>query len=224
MIPAKVFELNDGTALAVYAILAKHANQDGACWPSMKRLEECLGWTETRIRPALKSLIDAGIVAIEKRKLNGMDQSNLYRITANVQVPHHKVPVPHSKAMGTLPQGSGYLTTGDEQEPIELDKEITTPPNPQRGKRATSTKVPIPDNLYDLIPEETLFKIAREQAMTESDLRRETDNMIDHFQGKGDRRPDWIASWRAWMRSPYRKARTQSDVPHNKGGIMRVVL
>lgn len=120
MIPEQVFSLNDGNAIALYAVLANHANQNNECWPSMATIEKALGWTETRIRPALKKLCDAGIVEIEKRKLHGMDKSNTYRLHANVQVPHDEVAVPHSKVIGPSLQGDRSLTTRDEQEPIEL--------------------------------------------------------------------------------------------------------
>jgi hypothetical protein len=108
MIPDAVFALHDGTAIAVYAVLANHADTDGKCSPSMKSLERSLGWTETRIRPAIKKLIDAGLVEIERRQLRGMSQPNIYRITinsANEQVPHYK-------AMGTSPQGTGTSLQG----------------------------------------------------------------------------------------------------------------
>jgi hypothetical protein len=64
MIPPAVYDLEDGNALAVYAVLRQHANEDLECWPSMKRLEQRLGWSEFRIRPAIKKLVDAGLLEI----------------------------------------------------------------------------------------------------------------------------------------------------------------
>ncbi len=32
MIPKTVFDLTDGTALAVYAVLARHIDKEGVCW------------------------------------------------------------------------------------------------------------------------------------------------------------------------------------------------
>ena len=141
MIPEQVFALNDGNALALYAVLANHANQNNECWPSMATIEKALGWTETRIRPALKKLCDAGIVEIQKRKLHGMDKSNAYRLHANVRVPYGEGAVPHSEVMGTSLQGDGSLMVRDKQEPIELKPiERDIPPIIPQPEKTKSTK------------------------------------------------------------------------------------
>jgi hypothetical protein len=33
------------------------------------------------------------------------------------------------------------------------------------------------------------------------DLEKETEQMLDHFRGKGETRLDWEATWRTWMRN-----------------------
>jgi hypothetical protein len=146
MIPESVYALNDGAVIAVYAVLAKHADRDGVCWPSMKKIEESLGWSDTRIRPALKRLIDAGLVVIEHRQLHGMSRANLYRLTANVQVSHSKIAVSHGEVLGISPRDVGYLTTGDELEPIELSPDELNGVNPLPPKPKPKKGSPYADD------------------------------------------------------------------------------
>lgn len=127
MVPEPVFALG-GEAIALYAVLAKHANKDGECWPSMKTICETLGWSPTRTRPALAKLLKAGVVEKQERKLHGMDQANLYRLTlhkktANGQVVRSELPVVHGEPMGSSPRTLGSITTNHELDSIELDTE-----------------------------------------------------------------------------------------------------
>jgi hypothetical protein len=106
MIPDAVFALNDGTAIAVYAVLAKHAGHEGSCCPSIPTICKQVGWSRKVVEPAIKRLIESGVITKERRQLNGMDQASLYRMTANVQVvPTERAVVP------TAPMGSSHSTT-----------------------------------------------------------------------------------------------------------------
>lgn len=201
VIPESVFALNDGNAIAVYAVLAKHADREGVCWPSMKRIEEMLGWTETRIRPAMKTLIDAGLVAVERRQLRGMDQANKYRLQANVRVPQGKGAVPHSEVMGPSPQGAGSLTTRDELEPRELDKRT-------RERRTPETDAP---EVLPLSDAQYAWAVALGFDAARCD--RERDAMLDWHRSKGNRHRDWYAAWRTWMR------RTRPEAKPSNGAM-----
>jgi hypothetical protein len=121
----------DGYAIAVYAVLVRHANRDGVCWPSVESICKSVGWSKKIVVAAIKRLVDAGVVVKEKRQINGMDQSNLYRIvgtTANVQVVPTEPPVVPT---GTL--GGSHSTT--ELDTSELDNVPPLPP-----------KKPLPEN------------------------------------------------------------------------------
>lgn len=207
MIPADVFALNDGTCVAVYAVLAKHANKDGICWPSMKRLEESLGWSDNRIRPALKKLIAAGLVSIEKRQLNGMDQSNAYRLQTNVQVSRDRTAVSRSGALGIPPQDSGYPATGHELKPIELDPiELDR----EGGKQKASRRKPETDVPDELPLREADYTWAEGKGFSRAQCDRERDAMLTWHGAKGNRFRDWHLAWRTWM------SRAKPDV--SRGG------
>lgn len=208
MIPAAVFDMCSGDVIAVYGVLANHANRQGECWPSMKRLESCLGWSDNRIRPALKRLIDSGLVTVEKRQLNGMSQSNLYTLTnmlpPNEQVSRDRIAVSRSGALGIPSRGVGYPVAGHEPEPVEQEENVKTA-TPKKSK-PSSPDTPVPENLIDLIPPETWQAMRDETRLTDSQLQFETALMIDRNLRKGGTSKNWIASWRSWMRSQYRQS------------------
>ncbi len=118
--------------------------------------------------------------------------------------------------------------------PLEKSREeksrVTPPISPsgeEQSKPVRAIKTPIPINLADLIPPDTWRAIGEEQHLTDEQLRFETSQMVDHFQSKGERRPDWVAGWRKWMRSDYRQTKPstmQNGRYVNKGGIMKVAL
>lgn len=212
MIPRLVLETNNGTMIAVYAVLARHANQSGECWPSMKLLETETGWSETRIRPALERLISEGFVGRSKRKLNGMDQSNVYTIHPNVQVPHSEVAVPQGEVLGTSPHRLGYLTTRDELEPVELKPiEPDIPPQSPQGddpKKTQRKSRPKPNDLdgfeewYQKYPR----RVARGEAekawakMSGDERSAAMDGLRKHLPGLLRKEKEYIAHPATWLR------------------------
>jgi len=91
----------------------------------------------------------------------------------------------------------------------QTEANASVPPKPPKGERTRQVKTPVPDDLD--IPVDEWQRMGREQRMSDADLRRETEAMKDHFRAKGERRVDWVATWRNWMRSPYRKTTPVSE-------------
>lgn len=141
MMQSDVFDKlsGDGFALAIYAVLAKHANKDGVCWPSVATICKALGWSRKVVEPAIQRLCDAGLVTKERRQHRGMDQSNLYRLPAYVQVVPREPAVVPTAPMGSSHGTSGTFPQNDELDPIELDKELEDDP-------PTQPKKPLPEN------------------------------------------------------------------------------
>lgn len=101
----------------------------------------------------------------------------------------------------------------------DTDTEKSTPPvSPSPGEpkptSARTIKTPVPENFLNDLPPLVWSSMGREQNMNDDELRRETEKMVDHFKAKGERRADWVATWRNWMRSDYRKPRGS---PHVNG-------
>ena len=81
VIPADVLAMRDGYAVAVYAAIARHADNDtGECWPSLSTLCEMTGWTRPTVKRAIKRLVDGGALAVVTRHTDaGGQQTNQYR-------------------------------------------------------------------------------------------------------------------------------------------------
>lgn len=90
----------------IYFVLSKYANQNGTCWPSIKRLAGDAGISQNTVRRALTELNTAGWLAVEERKTDyGTNDTNLYNLP---------------RLRGTSPQEGGtsqevgrYFTTGN---------------------------------------------------------------------------------------------------------------
>ncbi|WP_318744805.1 MULTISPECIES: helix-turn-helix domain-containing protein [unclassified Corynebacterium] len=145
MVPHDVIEsVQDGNAIALYAILKKYADGDGKSHPSMRRLAEALGYTSYRpLRQAFDKLRavglvrtfpryrDAdGIVSYEKSDRFNIQTSNGYVIYDTIDT--HRG---YKKDRGAVPYGTppqcemepprGAYRTHElepvELEPVELD-------------------------------------------------------------------------------------------------------
>ena len=74
----------------VALILADHADVDGLCWPSYRRISQLSCQSERTVRRHVKALIEMGVVsklrtgAIVKREGRSIRISNAYRIHAHV--------------------------------------------------------------------------------------------------------------------------------------------
>lgn len=80
-----------------------------------------------------------------------------------------------------------------------------------------SVKTAIPDGLlWDVIPGDVRVLIGDEQSMSPDELEAETAKMVDYYRSKGERRADWVATWRNWMRSDFRKPRGSPSAPKDR--------
>lgn len=203
MIPDTVRQLNDGYALAVYEAIARHAN-NGIAHPSVALLCTHTGWSRKIVERSIKKLIDLGILEKERRFQHGMKNSNLYRLAAYVpMVPTVPTIVPTERldsSHGTI----GSFPQNHKQEPVELKPvEQEEPPISPKGEKPKKTLRALPDDFE--VPMDDWTAMMTEQRMSDHDLTVETERFKDYCLTHGKRYRDWIAAWRNWMRSPYRK-------------------
>jgi len=64
-----------GHAVRVYALLDRHADRNGRCWPGRERLAERLGLSVASVDRAMAALRDAGWLSVQRR---GLSQTNVY--------------------------------------------------------------------------------------------------------------------------------------------------
>ena len=76
----------DGTGIAVYAVLAKHAGRAGLCWPTVEAIGAAVGWSKPTVIKALQRLTAAGVIVVEPRWSKGFVTANQYRLVLHPPV------------------------------------------------------------------------------------------------------------------------------------------
>jgi hypothetical protein len=61
--------------------LADHANDDGTCWPSIRRIAHDAECDERTVRRHIRNLEAAGLLVVERRTHDGVNLPSLYRLT-----------------------------------------------------------------------------------------------------------------------------------------------
>ena len=81
----------------VLLALADHANDDGECYPSLRKIEAKTGLSKQGLINAIKRLMDLGLIQKEHRNRNdGGQTSNLYTLTLDGAVNTINSPCQHS--------------------------------------------------------------------------------------------------------------------------------
>ena len=126
----------------VLLALADHANSDGECWPSMKRIAERSDISARHVSRAINELIDLGLVEKANRRRHG-GQYRGWDYRLNVQ---------RTPASGGPPRPvtSGHgrpspADTGVRSEPSENRKEEPLAATPPKVERRTK------DNLFETV-------------------------------------------------------------------------
>jgi DNA-binding MarR family transcriptional regulator len=76
------FKTRVGNPLAklIFLKLADHANDDGICWPSIRRIAEDAECDERTVRRRLRHLEELGLVFVERRQQDGVHLPCVYRL------------------------------------------------------------------------------------------------------------------------------------------------
>lgn len=123
-------DLSD-SAIRVYLVLAKSANEESACWPSLETIGAKAGnKKESAVRSAIRELQDAGLIVVRPRYDElGRQRSNEYFL---IQAPARKrvqtalqISEPHPSEFRTPHpsenQGDTLRNSEPRKEPCELD-------------------------------------------------------------------------------------------------------
>ena len=73
-------DIEDGLAKYVLLAIAKHADEQGECYPSMERLARLTGLSQRTVLRKIGWLEKAGYVSIQRRTKAGKKTSNLYSV------------------------------------------------------------------------------------------------------------------------------------------------
>lgn len=188
-------------------VLADLANDEGVCWPSIKSLAINADLGERHVSGELKALARDGYITIEEHA----GKSNHYRVNSPKGM-NHSSGVKCSSSRTTVQGGDEpQFTTGDEPQftpplnPSSPPLRLTTiePPTrttrePSERARAKAALTSAPDAFE--VTDEMYGWAWSELEMQRGVVDRETAKMLDHFRSKGERKKDWLATWRNWLR------------------------
>lgn len=160
------------TERLIMLALADHADDDGRCYPSMKRLEQRTGLSDRAIQKNMKSLADAGYLAVKPNA--GQGGANLYIINAapelgsppNVVPPERRSPPPPNVVRQT-PERRSDKPSGT------IIGTINTPPPPKGGEDAT-----VRSELLSVLKPETVDAFIAHRKAKRAKLTRHAANLI----------------------------------------------
>ena len=217
----EAFEAKCGDALAKLVLLnlANRADNDGQCWPSLKRLaEDCETTTRTVIRK-LEMLEAMGYLKRIRRAKDGMKTSNLYRLPnarqgfsvvteSHIEVSESHIEVSESH-LGSDTVSQGVVTESHIKHAVET-------PNETRSTRATK-KFLKPD-----VGQVAEYMI--ERSVPKRGAQYEAETFCDHYESNGwkvgGKSPmkDWKAAVRNWLKNDFRK-KDQARTKYNRREI-----
>lgn len=189
--------LQDMAAKAVLHALADHADEDGKCWPSLRRIALFAGCSENTARRALQRVEAMGIVHREPRA----GQSDMFFLNMEFDPSHDGTPStvaplpteapplpprdPTPANVGPHPSQVGTRT------PIEPSK--NRQPNRQRARDGKPQRLPA-----DWRPSAACREFAADKGLDPDTV---AEAFIDYWTGgKGGKqqRTDWDRTWRVW--------------------------
>lgn len=174
----------DGTVKAKY-------ERDGHFWllrADDDWYDECR-MTTKQVRRVRSVLAEKGLIEHRRFKLHGAPTS-AWRPLYEAIRPNPELPS-EGQFHGSDPGGAVPIPLED-LDPVEAKRPVT--------KRRTS----FPD-VFRLTP--AMKEWAAENA-PEVDLTFQTRQFADHWRGKGEKRADWVATWRTWIRNAQQWNRT----------------
>jgi len=101
--------------IAVYAVLARHANRERECWPSLKRIAAMIGCSKTTVLKALKRLETEGLIRKERIESDEGDYSHNRYCLLNVNKKEGVVQQMHHLVQQVY---QGSTAGGHEQDPL----------------------------------------------------------------------------------------------------------
>lgn len=202
------------TSKFVLIVLADaHNGHSGECFPSIARISETTGFSESTVKYAIRDLEAKGLVERQtQHDPNGRTRGVNYLLS-----------IPQGRGHEQTPRG--HLTDGEGSSDEGGRSHLTTPhkeePEKGTGKRtgeARATRLP-PD--WQAPPDFIAFAIS--EGLTDVEARSIVEPKFrDHWLGARDGlKRDWFATWRNWVRTDAPRiirARSASPFGHGSQG------
>lgn len=195
-------------AAYLYGILEDYvqlgARTGRGCVPSHNHLAKLMNCHRRSVVTYMQALRDKGWIEWDE---DNAGTPNAYRLPSRKKFtpPVQDLHIPYAKFAHNQERTS---KTEDQEEP---------PVVPQGTKAKQATQLP-----EGWMPDEELLAWAEVNGVTRESALLETEQFIDHWHGKGERRKDWRATWRTWIRNSKRWGISKPLVHkngHKQGGM-----
>ena len=197
--------LKPAAKIVLYWLADHHNGETGACFPSLKTLEEECEMNRTTIIRHLSSLEEAGLIErIRRTRDNGSQTSTIYNIRLQ-PVAEHNSPCRKTQqppVAKRYPLNLVNINHGNE--PLFGEKS----PKQQTIKRSIS----LPDGW---VPSNQNIEDAMKRGFTTEETNNEAEQFRNYHQSKGSAFKDWDAAWRTWLGNAKKFARSR---PARNGG------
>lgn len=127
---------------AVLISLADNANDEGVCWPSVKRIAERTCLSERAVQGALRWLTSAGLLVAKERD----GRSTVYEITPAAYAPPQEL-----RGAGNAPTPAAFAPTPADAAPAPADAAPRTVKNHQRTNREPKVVIAPPPGVSDAV-------------------------------------------------------------------------
>lgn len=200
------------TTKLVLIKLADNANDEGKCWPSNRHIAEHTELSERAVREHIKTLVLAGLVAIEERYTEGVRIPNVYylQLRQSVGVGHH---VPGGGAGGA--PGVGQEVPGNSKpSKVNRQKNLLDSADAEPSKTLRKSRIPedCPNEASQL--KAMAYWTIRERPDLCSRLADIAAKFRSHHRSKGTQMEDWGQAWVTW----YSRA-IEYEKPPPKNGV-----
>jgi len=201
-------------AKLVLLALANRANHEtGLCYPGQDLIALECSMSSRTVRRHLKALEERGLVVRRARML----PEGRGRTSDEYRLAYYQADSSSVRSGPTGQNGTTNRTKRDDQPDTVVRGTVSEPKENPKTIRATSMTV-------DWQPDEQNLSRIRERHPS-VDVTTELENFRDHWISKGERRADWNASLRTWMRNAEKYARRgkqpvgTSQFPAGAGGV-----
>lgn len=166
-------EAGDPASRLLLLILANYADESGKAWPSMGRLERETGMSRSSVIRKLAWLEEAGFLSRTLQPHpDGSFGNNVYTLGGSVRVTPPPVSEGHQGSVRVTPKPISEPINASQQGPLQRLPDDWAPADPAWAPQA------YPNMEHGL----------------------ELEKFTDHFRANGERRRDWDACWRNWIR------------------------
>ena len=185
----------------VLLMLADRTNKDtGRCDPSIARLADDCGMSETSVKDAIRSLREAGLVVAHSRTIGAVSLPNHYELVmGEIQGVGRNAPPNQEDKPVREPDDEETVVSSSPHRALTVQPETTAVALSQPSQSKKGTRLP-----ENWVLPRAWGEWALAEGWAAPVIRAEAEKFRDHWistTGRNAAKLDWQATWRNWMRN-----------------------